>query len=71
MTTTVAYLLALATVVLLLRVFQGFERRPVDRPVKRWVMVATGPQRPESSRNRPIPRQRLRTKTKTRQHSHE
>ncbi|MHA3018775.1 DUF4328 domain-containing protein [Mycobacterium sp. BMJ-28] len=47
-TTTVAYLLALATVVLLLQVFQGFERRPVDRPVKRWVMVATGPQRPES-----------------------
>lgn len=40
-TTTIAYLLALATVVLMLQVFQGFERRPVDRPVKRWVMVAT------------------------------
>lgn len=40
--TTIAYLLALATVVLALQVFQGFERRPVDRPVKRWVMVATG-----------------------------
>jgi hypothetical protein len=42
-TTTIAYLLALATVVLVLEVFQGFERRPVDRPVKRWVMVATVP----------------------------
>ncbi len=40
--TTIAYLLALATVVLAWQVFQGFERRPVDRPVKRWVMVATG-----------------------------
>lgn len=42
-TTTIAYLLALAAVVLVFQVFQGFESRPVDRPVKRWVMVATGP----------------------------
>ena len=41
--TTIAYLLALATVVLAMQVFLGFERRPVDRPVKRWVMVATDP----------------------------
>ncbi|MCV7207370.1 DUF4328 domain-containing protein [Mycolicibacterium canariasense] len=48
-TTTIAYLLALAAVVLVLQVFQGFESRPVDRPVKRWVMVATGPQDGESA----------------------
>jgi hypothetical protein len=48
-TTTIAYLLALAAVVLVLQVVQGFESRPVDRPVKRWVMVATDPQDTESA----------------------
>jgi hypothetical protein len=48
-TTTIAYLLALAAVVLVLQVVQGFESRPVDRPVKRWVMVATDPQHTESA----------------------
>lgn len=38
-TTIVAYLLCLATLTLAFRVFQGFERSPVDRPTHRWVMV--------------------------------
>ncbi|WP_137145005.1 DUF4328 domain-containing protein [Mycolicibacterium sp. CR10] len=40
-TTIVAYLLALAALLLALQVFLGFERQPVERPSKRWVMVAT------------------------------
>jgi len=38
-TTTVAYLLALAALLLAMKVFLGFERRPVERPIKRWVIV--------------------------------
>lgn len=40
--TTIAYLVALATLLLVLQVHQGFERQPVDRPSRRWVMVAAG-----------------------------
>jgi len=40
-TTIIAYLLGLAALVLAARVYFGFERAPVDRPVKRWVMVPT------------------------------
>lgn len=39
-TTIVAYLLALATLLLALKVFLGFERQPVERTAKRWVIVA-------------------------------
>jgi hypothetical protein len=39
-TTIVAYLGALAALMLARRVLLGFESTPVDRPVKRWVMVA-------------------------------
>jgi hypothetical protein len=39
-TTTVAYLLALAALLLAFKVFVGFERQPVERPSKRWVIVA-------------------------------
>jgi hypothetical protein len=39
-TTTVAYLFALAAMVLAIQVFLGFERRPVERPARRWVIVA-------------------------------
>ena len=46
-TTIVAYLLALAALLLALQVFLGFERQPVERPSKRWVMVATD--EPESA----------------------
>ena len=36
----VAYLLALAAVLATARVFEGFERKPVQRPAHRWVVVA-------------------------------
>ena len=38
--TIVAYLLALAAMLLAMKVFLGFERQPVERPAKRWVIVA-------------------------------
>jgi hypothetical protein len=38
-TTTVAYLLALAAMLLVMKVFDGFERQPVEKPSKRWVIV--------------------------------
>ena len=38
--TIVAYLLALAALLLATKVFLGFERQPVERPAKRWVIVA-------------------------------
>jgi hypothetical protein len=38
-TTIVAYLLSLAALLLALTVFLGFERQPVERPAKRWVIV--------------------------------
>jgi len=38
-TTIFAYLVALATVVALFRVYDGFVRKPVDRPAHRWVVV--------------------------------
>ncbi len=37
--TVLAYLLATATVVVMGRVYDGFERKPVERPAHRWVMV--------------------------------
>lgn len=37
--TAVAYLLALAALLLFRRVFLGFESTPVDQPVKRWLVV--------------------------------
>jgi hypothetical protein len=55
-TTTVAYLIALATLLLAHQVLAGFERTPVSRPVRRWVMVptdthtGTGPAETESAR---------------------
>ncbi len=42
-TTTLSYLLALAVVLALTRVYQGFVSKPVDRPAHRWVVVATEP----------------------------
>ena len=41
-TTIIAYLAGLAVLVLLWRVIDGFVRRPVDRPLHRWVIVQTG-----------------------------
>lgn len=45
-TTTVAYLFAAAALFLVLQVFLGFERQPVERPSRRWVIVAVGQQGP-------------------------
>ncbi|ULE34880.1 DUF4328 domain-containing protein [Mycobacterium sp. IDR2000157661] len=38
-TTIVAYLLALTTLLLAAKVVFGFERQPVERPVRRWIVV--------------------------------
>jgi hypothetical protein len=40
--TALAYLLAAAVVVAVGRVFEGFERKPVERPAHRWVVVPEG-----------------------------
>ncbi|OBI47960.1 hypothetical protein A5707_18725 [Mycobacterium kyorinense] len=37
-----AYLVAAAAVAAAGRVFEGFERKPVERPARRWVMVPDG-----------------------------
>ena len=39
LTTAVGYLIALVALLMLAKVFNRFERTPVDKPVKRWVMV--------------------------------
>jgi hypothetical protein len=49
-TITLAYLLGAATVVALTRVYYGFDRKPVERPAHRWVVVADAPVRPNGSR---------------------
>ncbi|GFG72657.1 DUF4328 domain-containing protein [Mycobacterium botniense] len=36
---TLGYLLAAATLATLVRVFDGFERKPIERPAHRWVVV--------------------------------
>ena len=35
----VAYLVALAAVLATAKLFEGFERKPVERPAHRWVVV--------------------------------
>jgi hypothetical protein len=53
MITTIAYLMALATLLVAHRVVSGFEQAPVSRPVHRWVMVpddAPDAQRPDERR---------------------
>ena len=59
-TTIVAYLLALAALLLMFKVYFGFERQPVSRPSKRWVIVADekaapAEQRPERAEERTEP----------------
>ena len=46
-TTIVAYLMGLAALLLAMKVFRGFERQPVERPTRRWVMVAAEVTEPE------------------------
>jgi hypothetical protein len=51
-TTTVAYLFALAALILAAGVLLGFERNPVERPATRWVVVpAEEPNEPEPERD--------------------
>lgn len=45
----VGYLVAAITVAAVARVFEGFERKPVERPARRWLVVE--PNQP----NRPVP----------------
>jgi Domain of unknown function (DUF4328) len=45
--TTIAYLAAMAALLLVVKVYRGFEASAVDRPVKRWVVVSD-----ESSKDR-------------------
>lgn len=45
--TTGAYLLALTAVIASARIFEGFEREPVERPAHRWVIV--GDERPATA----------------------
>ena len=40
MAVIIAYLVGLATVLLLWRVFDAFVRKPVERPLHRWVIVS-------------------------------
>ena len=61
-TTTIAYLLALAALLLATQVFLGFERTPVERPAKRWVIVADEPSQhrqpdaqPDAEPESPVP----------------
>jgi hypothetical protein len=42
-TVIVAYLAGLAVLVLLWRVLDGFVRKPVDRPLHRWVIAPADP----------------------------
>ena len=45
----VAYLLAMAAVLATARVFEGFQRKPVERPAHRWVVVADDGDNPSVS----------------------
>lgn len=55
--TTIAYLTALAALLLTVKMYRAFEHQAVDRPVKRWVVVAEEPAdsapRVESERDEP------------------
>ena len=42
-TVIVGYLAGLAALLLLMRVFDGFEQRPVQRALHRWVVVSDAP----------------------------
>ncbi|KUI23566.1 DUF4328 domain-containing protein [Mycobacterium sp. GA-2829] len=55
MVTTIAYLMALGTLLVAHRVVSGFEQAPASRPVHRWVMVPDdGPAAPGSQSGRPV-----------------
>ena len=54
-TTIVAYLLGRAALLLAMKVFLGFERRPVERPAKRWVIVRDEGTQSADNRSEPEP----------------
>lgn len=49
-TTIIGYLFGLAAAVLAMKVFVGFERTPVERPARRWVIVPDVASRPDAAR---------------------
>jgi hypothetical protein len=51
--TIVAYLIAMAAMVVVGRVLLGFERRPVEKPANRWVIVADGSPRTRGGTSHP------------------
>jgi hypothetical protein len=51
-TTIIAYVLALAALLLLSRVFAGFESTPVGKPLKRW--IAVGGDSPRAPATEPV-----------------
>jgi hypothetical protein len=52
-TTTIAYLIAMAAFLLAMKVFLGFERQPVARHIRRWVVVPDD--RSTQDRSGPLP----------------
>jgi hypothetical protein len=54
--TIIAYLAALAALLLTLRMYRGFEHQAVDRPVKRWVMVTADEKPPKDAEPESAPR---------------
>src|SRR4051794_29057807 len=54
-TAIVAYLLSLAALLLAMQVFLGFERQPVERPAKRWVIVSDEGARSAERQTEPEP----------------
>jgi Domain of unknown function (DUF4328) len=54
-TTIVAYLLGLAALLLATKVFEGFERQPVEKPTRRWVVVADESASPADKTAEPEP----------------
>lgn len=55
----IGYLVGLATLLLLWRVFNGFVRKAVDRPLHRWVIVAPGQTPPDQADPEPDPAEEL------------
>jgi hypothetical protein len=45
----VAYLIGLAAVLATAKLFEGFERKPVERPAHRWVVVADDDRSPPAA----------------------
>jgi hypothetical protein len=52
----IAYLAALAALLLTLRMYRGFEHQAVDRPVKRWVLVNADEKPPQDAEPESAPR---------------